>query len=55
MKNITIEPIWDADYLKKCEQAALGRMKTAQFAEDQQRAVTEAARRHYLGEDLDDA
>ena len=45
MKNITMQPIWDTDHLKKCEQAALARMKTAQFAEDQERALTEAARR----------
>jgi hypothetical protein len=45
MKNITMQPIWDADCLKKCEHAAMARMKTAQFAEDQERALTEAARR----------
>ncbi len=45
MHNITMPPIWDDDYLNKRYQAGLARMKTAQFAEDRERAMTEAIRR----------
>ena len=44
MKNISMQPIWDADYVKKCEQAALEQAKKAQFAEDRERAMSEAIR-----------
>ena len=45
MPNIAMQPIWDVDYLKKRQQAGLARMKTAQFAEDRNRAFAEAVRR----------
>jgi hypothetical protein len=45
MQNITVQHLWDVEYLKGCLQAGLERRKMAQFEQDWKLAELEAARR----------